>query len=88
MQSPTRFNVLRGGESSRMMIEQWNKRHQWIGETPRMVIEQWIKRHQWIGETPRMVSCLVPRDCVAALESLINAQLRIDVVIVTVIDFC
>ena len=85
----TLFNARRGGEPSRMVLEQWLNRHQWIGQ---MVTDDMTREEQRLfgeldvvygtGKGNHLVSCLVPKDCVVALDRLSNTQLRTNVGIV------
>ena len=85
----TLFNARRGGEPSRMVLEQWLNRHQWIGQ---MATDDMTREEQRLlgeldvvygtGKGNHLVSCLVPKDCVVALDRLTNTQLRTHVGIV------
>ena len=76
----TLFNVCRIKQlPSRMVIEQQLKRHQWIGQmsTDDMTCKEERLFGEWdviysTGKGNHLVSCLVPKDCVVALDRLAN----------------
>ena len=73
------FNAKRGGDPSRMKMAQWRDRHQWISDksinelddTERNMFNQ-LEIVYTTGKSNHLVSCLVPKDCVPAVELLIQ----------------
>jgi len=90
----TLFNARRGGEPSRMKTTQWRDRHQWItnksinqlDDTERNMFRE-LELVYTTGKGNHLVSCMVPRDCVPAVELLTHATIRKDAGVLDTNDF-
>ena len=79
----TLFNARRGGEPSRMKVAQWIDRHQWIDKTAMGELDdsekEMFKELEIVygtGKGNHLVSCMIPKDCVPAIEILVLPLIR------------
>ena len=73
------FNARRGGKPSRMKIDQWINRKQWLHKDLAEADRQLFREMEitfLTGKGNHLVSCIVPLDCVPALNLLTNEVLR------------
>ena len=80
----TLFNARRGGEPSRLRVDQWDKRHQWLPRSAMNDLDEaemsLFKRMDIVygtGKGNHLVSCMVPQDCIKAIEILATPDVRI-----------
>ena len=79
----TLFNARRGGEPSRMSIGQWSNRHQWLNvdtvaalsDEERTLFDD-MQMTYMTGKGNHVVPCLIPRDCVHAMDLLWSPDVR------------
>ncbi|KAL3886555.1 hypothetical protein ACJMK2_026540 [Sinanodonta woodiana] len=93
----TLFNARRGGEPSRLKIDHWCKRNQWIAKSQmknldflspverKVVCDIEVTFQQ--GKGTRLVSCLIPADCKKAMDILCDRNIRMDASIQSTKDF-
>ena len=83
----TLFNALRGGEPSRITLDQWLQRNKWLHTNTTLDAEEkaLFKSMQimyMVGKGNHLVSCFVPDDCVQALDLLCRESIRCKVGVV------
>jgi hypothetical protein len=69
------FNARRGGESSRVTIDQWESRQQWFRkeDLERVENQTLFEKMQVIyatGKGNHLISIIIPNDCVKAMDQL------------------
>ena len=79
----TLFNVRRGGEPCRLKLSQWIQRDKWMPkqqlESLDEIDKELVKSMQityQAGKGNKLVPCLVPRDCVHAMDILCQESVR------------
>ncbi|KAL3848008.1 hypothetical protein ACJMK2_018893, partial [Sinanodonta woodiana] len=93
----TLFNARRGGEPSRLKIDHWCKRNQWIAKSQMKNLDflSPVERKVFCdievtfqqGKGTRLVSCLIPADCKKAMDILCDRNIRMDASIQSTNDF-
>ena len=90
----TMFNARRGGEPSRMTVDQWLNRHRWLNEkamcdltTAERALFQSMQIMYMTGKGNHLVTCLVPEDCVQAMNVLCRESVRSEAGIATTNTF-
>lgn len=81
----TLFNARRGGEPARLKILQWQERKKWMPQHNSHGLSDQEKRLMssmeityQTGKGNHLVPCLVPRDCVQAMDKLCDPAIRSD----------
>ena len=79
----TLFNARRGGEPSRLKVNQWLNRGQWVDQSTLSSLDEEEKRLikeleivYGTGKGNHLVSFLIPQDCVVAIELLVSPTIR------------
>ena len=79
----TLFNARRGGEPCRMVVTQWTNRKRWLADASIQLLtpseRQLFSEMELLygtGKGNHLVSCMVPRDCISAMEHLVTPELR------------
>jgi hypothetical protein len=79
----TLFNARRGGEPSRLKVSQWLNRRQWVDDAVISSLDEnerrLFKEMELVygtGKGNHLVSCIIPKDCVAAIECLVSPTIR------------
>ncbi|KAK3584017.1 hypothetical protein CHS0354_031407 [Potamilus streckersoni] len=93
----TLFNARRGGEPSRLKVNHWCKRNQWITESQLKNLDYLspVERKVFCdievtfqqGKGTRLVSCLIPGDCRKAMDILCDRNIRMDAGILATNEF-
>ena len=86
----TLFNARRGGEPSRMTMDQWLKRDQWLAEgtvdslaEEEKLLFSKMSIMYMTGKGNHLVTCLVPKDAIEAMDLLCKVDVRLSAGVAT-----